>query len=116
MQHLRPCKISTSSTQKLQHHLAAMRLPPMLDEIDSLPGAERELAASDRNVERDSGKHGFYMRRHVIRSFRIVHPAGIVRRQAAKRGNQVGAHVGIGVLLNEKGSRGVAQIEEQDAL
>ena len=48
----------------------------MLGDIDALPGAERQRAADDRHMQRHAVEHGFDMRRHVVGSFDIVHPAG----------------------------------------
>ena len=44
---------SFSGPDKLQHHLAPVRTAAMLDQIDRLPGAERQLAVQDRDLQRE---------------------------------------------------------------
>ena len=48
------------------------------------------------------------MSRHVIRTFRIMGPAGVLRRKSIERGGQIVEHRGIGVFLNRERGRGVA--------
>ena len=74
-----------------------MRAAAMLGDINPLPGAERQIAAADWYLQGHPVEHGFDMGRHVVRPFDVVHPAGIGRRQAAERSDQIGAHVGVGV-------------------
>ena len=50
----------------------------VLDQIDALPGAERELAAGDRHMQRDAGEHRLDMRRHVVGPFGVVDPGRVV--------------------------------------
>jgi hypothetical protein len=88
----------------------------VLDQIDALPRAERERAAGHRHVQGDAGQHGLDVGRHVIGAFNRVHPAGVLRRQPAQRRGEIGAHVGIGVLLDDERRRGVAQVNEQHAV
>ena len=55
------------------------------------------------------------MRRHIVRTFRVVHPAGIRRSNALQRRHKVSLHVRIGVFLNDQRGRRVPQIGEQHA-
>ena len=88
----------------MQDHLASMRASAMLGDINALPGAERQIAVTDRHLQGHAVEHGFDMGRHVIGPFNVVHPAGIGRRQAAERSDQIGAHVGVGVFLDDERS------------
>ena len=97
-----------TACHKLQHHLAPVRPRPMLGDIDALPCAEHHPPAIHGHVRRDAVEHRFDVRRHVVGSFDVVHPAGIRRREPRQRGDEVGAHVRIGIFLDDKGSRGVA--------
>ena len=70
---------------ELQHDLAAMRARAMLDQIDRLPGSEREFALQDRNLQRGRRQHGFDMRGHVVGTFGVMAPSGIFGRQPIER-------------------------------
>ena len=85
---------------------------PMLDKINALPHAERQLAANDRYVERYAIEHRFDVGGHVIRAFHIMDPRRIFRRQTIKRSNQIRLHVGIGIFLDREGCRGVSEIDK----
>src|SRR6516162_5332061 len=69
------------AADELEHGLASMGPNAVLHEIEPLPGAERKRAPGHWDVQRDAGDHGFYVRRHVVGPFGIVHPACISRRQ-----------------------------------
>ena len=47
------------------------------------------------------------MGRHVVRPFDVVHPAGIGRCQTAERCDEIGANVGVGILLDDERGGGV---------
>ena len=79
-----------------------MRASAMLGDINALPSAERQIAFADWYLQGHAVEHGFDMGRHVVRPFDVVHPAGIGRRQAAERGDQIGAHIRVGVLLYDQ--------------
>ena len=74
---------------ELQHDLAAMRPGAMLDQVDRLPGAERELAVQHRDLQRGRRQHGLDMRRHVVGAFGVVassrHSRGASRSSAVIR-------------------------------
>src|SRR5262245_33461979 len=93
---------------ELQHDLAPVRAGAMLGQIETLPGAERELAVDHRHLQRDAVYHGLHVRRHIVGPFHIVDPAGVSRRDAIERGEEIGLHVRIGILLDHKGCRGMA--------
>jgi hypothetical protein len=45
-----------------------------------------------------------------------MHPAGIGRRHAPERRDQMGADIRVGVLLNDQGRRGVSEIKQHRAV
>src|SRR5215468_7581405 len=104
------------TADELQNDLAPVRPIAMLGEIDALPGAERKRAVDHRYMQRYSGYHCLNVRRHVVRPFDCVHPAGSGRCDAVERRHQIGPHIGIGVLLDDERRRGMAQKERKDAL
>ena len=75
--------------------LALMRARPVLDQIDSLPGAERERAAAHRHVQRHAGQHGLDVSRHVVGALGRVHPGAVGGRKPVQRGDEIGLHVGV---------------------
>jgi hypothetical protein len=56
------------------------------------------------------------MSRHIVRPFHLVHPAGMRRRESPERGDKVGAHIGVGILLNHERCRGVLQVDKDGAI
>ena len=68
---------------ELQHDLAPMRARAMLDQVDRLPGSQREFALQHRNLQRSRRQHGLDMRRHVVGAFGVV---ASIRRLRARAG------------------------------
>ena len=57
------------------------------------------------------------MRRHVVRTFLLVRKQRVaVADQPGKKAFQIAPHVRVGILLDEKACRGVANEERQQAL
>jgi hypothetical protein len=56
----------------LQHDLAAMRAGAMLDQVDRLPGAQREFAFQHGDVERARRQRGLDMRGYVVGPLGVV--------------------------------------------
>ena len=81
----------SAAADELQDDFAAVRPAPVLDQIDALPGAEREFAADDRHMQRHAVEHGLDMRRHVVRALDVVDPGRVFRRQTIERRHQVGS-------------------------
>jgi hypothetical protein len=52
----------------------------------------------------------------IVGSFDVVHPAGVGRRDALERGDEIGLHIRVGVLLDDQGGRGVPQIKQHHAV
>ena len=61
----------------------------MLDQIDALPGAERELALRHRHMQRHAVEHRLDMRRHVVGALDIVNPGRVFRRQPVERADEI---------------------------
>ena len=79
-------------------------------QVYALPGAEHQLAISDRDGEFTAGQDRANVGRHVIRAFHGVEVDRVaVRRQPAHEVFQIPAHVGVGILGNQQGSAGMAQ-------
>ena len=98
---------------ELDDDLAAMRTPPVLDQVDRLPRAEHELALHDRNLQRGRREHGFDMGRHVVGALGVVAPSEVFRGETIERSGQILQHRRIGILLNRQRSRGVTNEQRQ---
>src|SRR5690606_38019496 len=67
------CALLRGASGPGMHHAASPRAPrPVFPEIDSLPRAECQPAADERNRERRRRDRRPDMTRHVVRSFRRV--------------------------------------------
>jgi hypothetical protein len=101
--------------QQMQHHLPLVRPAAMLEQIDTLPGAERRLAIDDRDGQLHLRQRRAQMRRHVIGPFVVVCIArGIFGRELLEKGLQIGPHLPGRVLLDQQRRRGVpAEYGEQ---
>src|SRR6185312_6898818 len=69
---------SADRADELQRNLAPMRARPMLDQIDRLPGSQREFILQNRYLQRGRRQQGLDMRGHVVGSFGIVCPARVL--------------------------------------
>ena len=107
---------SGRAAEELEHDLPPVRTLPVLGEINALPCTEGEPARHHRHGERHASQHGFDMGGHVVRSFHVVRPARTDGSKAVKRSDEIGTHIGIGILLNNERSRGVPDVEEQRSL
>ena len=96
---------SAPAADELQHDFSPVRPSAVLGDVDALPRAKRKGTGTDRHLERNTCEHRLHMRGHVVRPFDIVHPAGIVGRNASKRGRKVGTHIGIGIFLDDERGR-----------
>jgi hypothetical protein len=90
----------------MQHHLAPVWPVSMFEEIYSLPSAERQASAADGDTDRNLRQSRLDVCRHVVWSLRRMHDPSHrrIRRwwhEAAKEGVEVGANIGIGILLDE---------------
>jgi hypothetical protein len=88
---------------------------PMLEEINTLPGSQRESAIPDRNGAVHAGQGGADVRGHVVGAFVCVTVSpGPLRRQAVEERLEIGANVRRRVLLNEQSGRGVPAEQGQE--
>ena len=97
-----------SSTKKMQRHAPAMARPAMLAQIQSLPGAQRQLSANQRDRQRYAGKDRLQVRRHVVRTFIIVGITIVFRCKTGKPADDIAPHFMRRVFLNGQGGRGMA--------
>ena len=79
----------------------------MLDEIDRLPGAECGRTADDRHPETGRSQHGPNVRGHIVGTLRAVAIRPGMRGERRERIAKIAQHVGIGILLDGEGGRGV---------
>jgi hypothetical protein len=100
----------------LQHDLAPVRTSAMLDQIDALPGAERELSPKHRDVQRDAREHRLHVRGHIVRPLGLMHPRCARGREVIESRQKIGANIGIRILLNDQRSGGVPQVQEECAV
>ena len=93
----------------MQGDLSLMRCTPMLEQINTLPGSQSELALQDRNCELYAGQRCADVCGHVVGAFvRVPILAGVLRRQAVEKCLQIAANVPRGVLLYEQSGRGMS--------
>jgi hypothetical protein len=107
--------LNLSLADQMQNQFAAMRRSPVLEEIDALPRAERQIPADNRNGKMRLRQRGAYMRRHVVRTFGIVLVHRRFRRDALEISFHVGANGRVGILLNEQRRRGVAAEDRHES-
>jgi hypothetical protein len=88
----------------------------VLDEVDRLPGAERECALQHRDLQRDRCQHRLDVRRHVVRSLGVMAPSGVFGRKSIQRRGQIDEHGRIGIFLDGQRRRGVADEQRHRAL
>ena len=86
------------AADKLKNDLAAVRPAPVLDQINSLPCAQRQSAAGDRHMQRHAIEHRLHMGRHVVGPFDIMNPGRIFRRKPIERSDEIGLHIRVGVF------------------
>jgi hypothetical protein len=103
-----------SFTNKMQGNLSPMRRTPMLEQVNPLPSPQGELPLDDRNRELHASQNRADMGGHVVDAFvGVPISAGVLRRQAAEKGLEVGANVPRGVLLDEQSSGGMTAEQSQ---
>src|ERR1700743_2077144 len=98
-----------SFTNKMQDNLPPMRRTPMLEQINTLPGPQSEVALQDRHWELHAGRRRADVCGHVVGAFVCVPIlAGVLRRQAIEKCLQIAANVRRGVLLYEQSGGGMS--------
>ena len=75
----------------------------MLPQVDSLPGSECKLAASNGHGEMGRRQHCTYVSRHVIGTLVDVGEEGVsVWNQTREEGVEILPHIGVGVFLDDQ--------------
>ena len=91
-----------------------MRRMPVFPQVNSLPGSECGPPLCYGYGQIDCGQRRPNVRRHVVFAFNGMKEKRItVRREASEEALQIATHVGIGVLLDEERSGGMAQVQSQ---
>jgi len=85
-----------------------VRAAAMLDQIDRLPGSECQFAVQDRDMQRACRQHGLDVRRHIVGTFGVVAPTGVLGREPAEHRHEIVEHGGIGILLDRQRRRSMA--------
>ena len=101
--------------------LAIMGVVPMFEEVNALPGAQRQRAAGNGNAYRNLRQSRFDMGGHVVRAFHGVDNPGhrrIVRgrNKPCKECLQISLDIRVGVFLHQQGTGGVPHEKRQQAL
>src|SRR6185312_6974167 len=92
----------------MEHDRAPLGRPPMLEEIDRLPRAERQMAAFDRYSDLRLRQRRPQMGGHVVGALGAMPvAAGRLRGDGLEEGLQVGAYLRVRVLLDNERRRGV---------
>jgi len=80
-----------------------MRRSPVLEEVDALPGSQAEPRFFDRDRKLDLGQRALDVRGHVIRPLRgVLVESSVLGDQPTEERLEVGAHIGVGVLLDQQ--------------
>ena len=96
----------------MQRDLADVGRAAVLEEINTLPSAERQPAADDRDREADIGQSGADVGRHVVGPLIVMGvEARRLGRDAVEESFEVGPHVKGGVFLDQQRRRVVAAEE-----
>lgn len=80
----------------------------VFEEVDALPDPQHEASTDERNGELHLGECGPQVGGHVVCALGVVMVGEVFRRDSVEVGFEVGAHGGVGVLLDKQGGGGVA--------
>jgi hypothetical protein len=96
---------------------AGMRRMAMFPKINSLPGAQGELAFHDRNGEVYAGQRGADVGGHVIFAFGSVDEKRVaIGDEPGEEFFEIAADIRVGILLDEEGGRGMAEMKGEEAV
>lgn len=102
--------------QAAHQHAAAMRCPPVLAEVNTLPGAERQGAAFNRDLQTHTRDHAAHMRWRIVAAFEGVHMPGLAFGCYPRQERfEILLRRGIVILADAKRSAGVLQVEKAHA-
>jgi hypothetical protein len=99
----------------VQGDLAPVRPPPVLEQIDPLPGPQRRPPAHHRNAQLHRRQRRADVARHVVRPLVIVPIPGPLRRDLLEEVGEVGPHLRGGVLLDQQRGGGVPAEQGEQA-
>ena len=90
----------------------------MLEQVDALPCAKTKTAIHDRDGQADRQDRGLDVGRHVIWPFRAVTDpthgrVSCMRGKPLEELMKIRLHRGVGIFLDQKRTRGVAQEERK---
>ena len=89
----------------------------MFPQINPLPRAERQATAAHGNAQIDRGQRRAHVCGHVVVAFAGVREQRIaIRHETLEESLQIGAHVRVGIFLNEQGRRRVPHVERDEAV
>lgn len=96
------------AAQHVQHHIPLVWAFAMLEQVDSLPCAERQPAMVYRDAELRLRQRGANVRSHVVGPFGgMPVEARIIGYQPLEEIGQIDNYVRIGVFLDHQRRRGV---------
>ncbi len=94
---------------QVNHHLACAAEAAVLPEVDTLPGAEHQLAGAEGDAQLGSGQCRLDVCRHVVGALQGVGVQGVIfRYQAIEPVFQVNTGTIVVVFLDQQGRRCVA--------
>ena len=97
---------------KSGNQVAAAAVLAVLAEIDSLPSSELEPALSYWQGERAADQDGFDVRGHVVWSLEgVLVVRSAFRDHLLEMAFQISAYIGIGILVDRQGGRGMLKEE-----
>src|SRR5215213_10018850 len=92
------------------------RAPPMLEEIDALPGPERHAPVRDRDGELRLTQCRAKVCRHVVGTLVIMFVVAAFRRELREIGFDIAASRRGGILLDHERSRRMAAEDGEETL
>ena len=93
---------------------AIVRRQAVFPQVKTLPGAQSQPASTKRDRHCDQRQGCSDVRRHVVLPFGGVQKQSVtVRDQAFEEGIQVASNIRVGILLHQKRSRSVNDLQSQ---
>ena len=100
---------------QVQDDFSLVGADPVLEEVDALPRAQREMAVEDGNRKLHLSQGSFEVGRHVIRAFRVMLVGAVFRGDPVEVCLQVDAYGRVGVFLDQERRGGVPAEDRQEA-
>src|SRR5690242_8758126 len=110
-----PC--SPLLSDEVQRQPPGMRMRAVFPQVNPLPCAERQPAAVNRNGKIHRRQRRADVRRHVVLALGGVNKQRVtIRNQPREKGIQIAPHIRIGVFLDQKRGRSMAQMQRDQAV